>query len=682
MRIRILILFSWAIGLFSGIHSAGSATFVVDKNTDLSTNSNLVPGELRWAITQANTTQLSDVIEFNIPGANPVIIQLSSELPEIMDPLTIDGNSQSGIEPINNKKIIIRGTNSMEYIFRIGPLRIYKSTGSCTSPSGSVIVNLEMESALNGVIVDLSDNISIRSNVFHSITHHSIILNRVSGGIIQGNIFGAGKNLVVKTNGPTSKSFIKIEDGSYVVLNKCFTKQGPGSIPTPAESTSPGPAFNNLIGGFDISNRNFFIGSGSDSTSQECSTYNSTDPAGVEILSAGNRVVNNFFKGLSRNIYLDTIGNLQKSPPVFVYVFNSTSWTTEVNLKAEPFDFIEIYHSKNGIDANKLMAGGQADSSGNFKKKFDGFPGYLFIATSTDKDGNTSEFSSCSKSTSTYQSFCNYEDFFAVKRLENEYIHEIKNGEIIQACSAESLQVDFFGCDGITGLSFLWEVRKDDSLIKTSEQRGVSLNFSGIGLYNLSIIIKKDDGVEPPQYLKQEYFLLTRNCFYTNCRDCIGSFSPDPGKEYNFSAWVKSTSQDQAGGGYSSPSVYIDYPESGSLPSHGPFIASGTVIDGWQKIDTSFIIPSAAVFMSVRLDCKTEDCYFDDIRIAPFNSTIKSFVYDPVTLRLVAELDERNFASFYEYDEEGKLIRVKKETERGIMTISENRSSQHRRYED
>ena len=52
-----------------------------------------------------------------------------------------------------------------------------------------------------------------------------------------------------------------------------------------------------------------------------------------------------------------------------------------------------------------------------------------------------------------------------------------------------------------------------------------------------------------------------------------------------------------------------------------------------------------------------------------------SYVYDPISLRLMAELDERNYATLYEYDEEGKLIRVKKETEKGIMTIQENRDN-------
>ncbi len=67
--------------------------------------------------------------------------------------------------------------------------------------------------------------------------------------------------------------------------------------------------------------------------------------------------------------------------------------------------------------------------------------------------------------------------------------------------------------------------------------------------------------------------------------------------------------------------------------------------------------------------------YFDDIRIHPYNGNMKSFVYDPHTQRLMAELDENNYATFYEYDQEGGLIRVKKETEKGVYTIQETRSS-------
>jgi hypothetical protein len=70
--------------------------------------------------------------------------------------------------------------------------------------------------------------------------------------------------------------------------------------------------------------------------------------------------------------------------------------------------------------------------------------------------------------------------------------------------------------------------------------------------------------------------------------------------------------------------------------------------------------------------------YFDDIRIHPFNADMKTYVYDPQTLRLMAELDENNYATFYNYDEEGQLIRVKKETVQGVKTIKETRTSKQK----
>ena len=103
----------------------------------------------------------------------------------------------------------------------------------------------------------------------------------------------------------------------------------------------------------------------------------------------------------------------------------------------------------------------------------------------------------------------------------------------------------------------------------------------------------------------------------------------------------------------------------------------GNIIDGWQRISKSFVIPQNAEKMRIALKNESGDnrVYFDDIRFHPFNASVKSYVYDPKTLRLAAELDDENYATFYEYDEEGALVRIKKETERGVMTIREARQS-------
>ena len=102
----------------------------------------------------------------------------------------------------------------------------------------------------------------------------------------------------------------------------------------------------------------------------------------------------------------------------------------------------------------------------------------------------------------------------------------------------------------------------------------------------------------------------------------------------------------------------------------------GNLIEGWQRIVGEFTVPlnTANFMMKLTNNNQSIPVYFDDIRVHPFNGNMKSFVYDPETQRLMAELDENNYATFFEYDNEGGLVRVKKETEKGVYTMEETRS--------
>jgi YD repeat-containing protein len=102
---------------------------------------------------------------------------------------------------------------------------------------------------------------------------------------------------------------------------------------------------------------------------------------------------------------------------------------------------------------------------------------------------------------------------------------------------------------------------------------------------------------------------------------------------------------------------------------------SGPIIDGWQQIECEFTTPTTFYDFNIELNSLDDEIYFDDVRMFPYDGSMKCYVYDPENLRFVAELDERHFATFYEYDEEGRLTRIKKETERGIMTIQESKTS-------
>jgi len=163
------------------------------------------------------------------------------------------------------------------------------------------------------------------------------------------------------------------------------------------------------------------------------------------------------------------------------------------------------------------------------------------------------------------------------------------------------------------------------------------------------------------------------------CNDCISDFAPIPGKEYIASSWVKRPNSNVPS--YSNLFYRITF-YSATQPNYiqiGQPLYTGTLgsfVDGWQKLDAKFMIPSNAV--SMKLEFYNDigiSSYFDDIRVFPVDATMKSYAYDPDNLRLMGELDENNYATFYEYDEEGKLIRVKKETEKGIMTIKESRNN-------
>ncbi len=158
-----------------------------------------------------------------------------------------------------------------------------------------------------------------------------------------------------------------------------------------------------------------------------------------------------------------------------------------------------------------------------------------------------------------------------------------------------------------------------------------------------------------------------------SCENCIGSFAPIPGKKYVLSAWTKEDNPSLSKTSYTNPEIYLDFPSAST--TLGPFNPAGEIIDGWQRIEQEFTVPATANEIKLRLQSASGDVYFDDIRIFPFDASMKSYVYDPVNMRLAAELDERHYATYYEYDEEGKLIRVKKETEKGVMTIQETRNN-------
>lgn len=164
--------------------------------------------------------------------------------------------------------------------------------------------------------------------------------------------------------------------------------------------------------------------------------------------------------------------------------------------------------------------------------------------------------------------------------------------------------------------------------------------------------------------------------FIKPCKNCSDSYVPIKGKKYVISAWIKEAESLASSTTYTSGFLTLYF--GGANITSSKFKGKGPIIDGWQKIEEEFIIPTGTSEIRVQLNnpmSSEKDIYFDDIRLFPFDGNMVSYVYDPVTLKLVAELDANNYATYYIYDDEGKLSKVNKETKNGVKTVKEGRSS-------
>ena len=174
----------------------------------------------------------------------------------------------------------------------------------------------------------------------------------------------------------------------------------------------------------------------------------------------------------------------------------------------------------------------------------------------------------------------------------------------------------------------------------------------------------------PPQTRKVPYVL--------QANDLMTGFSPNTNtaKKFVLCFWAKPETRNPLSFDYTG--IVVDVKVNGV--SVAGTVKKSKLIEDWQRYEMEFTIPSTASGnMEINLLNQTgQTAFFDDIRVHPFEASLKSYVYDAVTLRYIAQLDENNFATFYEYDEEGRLVRTKKETERGIMTLDENRRNTYK----
>lgn len=162
---------------------------------------------------------------------------------------------------------------------------------------------------------------------------------------------------------------------------------------------------------------------------------------------------------------------------------------------------------------------------------------------------------------------------------------------------------------------------------------------------------------------------------YPPCRcesqpDLIGE------QEYLLSFWVRADAYSPS---YEDVGIRIST-NLGLVLAFNPVFTENPTVDEWQLVSKVFVLPASFNQVNIEFinDYEAQSIFIDDIKVQPFHANGKCYVYDPFSLRLVAEFDENHFATFYNYDLEGKLTRIKKETAEGVFTVQETNYHQVR----
>lgn len=517
--------------------------------------------------------------------------------------------------PVINKSVTIDGTTQSGY--QTGQPTVIVDGGSVTTLWWGLLFNYTSNITVKGMHLKnfyeaiSGTNSGSSTQSYQFLIQNNVLTSNVYGLRISRDIQGNLENVIVK--------------GNYIDANS-----------TPYQSFSEGIFIygkNYIIGGYASGEANSIL-----NNQRAIWIYHSN--------SYSNRVTENIIiSSLSSHLGIDLTNGANQNKPApanLSYSLGVLSGTAQAN------DRVEIFGATDGQNANVFLAATNANGSGNWSANV-ASAGYAYLTTTaTDQSGSQSPNLENTSELSNIYTGCN--TFSVIVSPDSATICR-DSSVTLQASGASSYTWQpAIGLSSTTGAMVI----ASPTITTTYTVTGTSTNCSGTAS---SIIIVVD------------------TCFTATlpCVNCIGSFAPEPGKKYVLSAWAKEANAPANKVSYDRPQIFIDYTGSGT--SSGPFIPKGLIIDGWQHIEEEFTIPANTTHINIRLQCQTGDCFFDDIRIHPFDGSMKTFVFDPVTLRLAAELDERNYATLYEYDEEGKLIRVKKETERGVMTIQENKNS-------
>ena len=149
--------------------TAARQSFVVTNTNDAGA------GSLRQAVTNANATPGHDRVTFNIPGAGVHVIKLNAALPEIVEPVDIDGSTQPGYA--GRPLVEVNGAG----VFNTFPTGVPSASGA-------------------GFVIDAGDSL-VRALAINNFGGSGIVLNGGGNNRVEGCFIGLdAAGAVVRAN--------------------------------------------------------------------------------------------------------------------------------------------------------------------------------------------------------------------------------------------------------------------------------------------------------------------------------------------------------------------------------------------------------------------------------------------------------------------------------------------------
>ena len=408
-----------AILAFVSVTGARAATFTVTNTNDSGA------GSLRQAILDADATPGLDTIAFNIPGAGVHTISPATSLPEIDDPVIIDGYSQPGASP-NTDPTGFNGTLLIE----ISGASAGQANGLNLNAGASTVRGLVIN-RFQGLSTDAGNAIRLNTGGGNHI-EGNFIGTDPGGTTAQGNedvaiIFGTSNDNFIGGTTPAARNVISASGRvAFFMLSSGNVIQG-NFIGTQRDGVSPlgnqsglgsvgvGGATNNTIGGTGAGEGNViafntlygFVGdvSAGNGNVIRGNSIHDNGGLGIDLLGGGGPSANDPGDP-------DTGGNNLQNFPIIRSVehlspqgagtrivgkLNSAPSTTfDLDFYSNPVcsnfprEFIEgeVY-----LGSSQVTTDGNGDAAIDVTLTVATEVGARISATATDPNGNTSEFS-------------------------------------------------------------------------------------------------------------------------------------------------------------------------------------------------------------------------------------------------------------------------------------------------